>query len=304
MGADTSHRWLPLFAAIPVNVSRSTRSDVGFPSPLTPPEKFATVSQLRLRRSVMRRSTRPERRDIRLLIGDEPIVDVLMVRKKKPRKKQAPRGGALPLAKTKLTDAVVALIHKRLKTVVGDDGKVRSVWIASRYDELCEAIEAARGGSGGKWSHQLPFWADAFVLRDDVDAEIAKMHPSPDGWSGWTRHRLEALEQHKWRPQDCDTMKRHTETLDNFAKRIDQLFAPRPISLPDPCPECGHKIVYRDLDGEKVRTLALQVTENGATCGNCHANWPIEHLELLGKILAQQRMVSDDDDSERAESCG
>lgn len=214
--------------------------------------------------------------------------------KKKGAKKETRRDGALPLAKKKLGDSISELAYWRLRCVVQPGTPPRYVRIASRYDELCEAIEASRGGRGGRWSHQLPFWADALVLQMEVDAEVAKMHPHPQGWRGWTTQRLAALERHKWRPQDAGVMQQHAATLAAFNKRIDKLFAPNPIGLPDPCPECKAKWAYRDSDGEPIRVMALQITEDGCTCGNCHANWPIDHLPLLGKILERARAVNAD----------
>ena len=154
---------------------------------------------------------------------------------------------------------------------------------------VVEPVEAARGGSGGKWSHQLPFWADAFVLLGEIETAVAVMHPAPKGWIGWTKARLAALEQQKWRPQDCPVMYQHTAQLEGFTARIDALFSPKPISLPDRCPECGTKTVYRNQDGEQVRSPALQINADGCTCGNCHANWPVERLPILGKILEDIR---------------
>lgn len=196
--------------------------------------------------------------------------------------------GALPLAKTKLADAIATISHLRLHEVVGD-GRPKHVWLSSRYDDLAEAVEGARGGSGGKWSHQLPFWADAFVLLREIETAVAVMHPAPNGWLGWTKPRLAALDQRRWRPQDCKLMQQHTNQLDGFSAKIDALFSPKPISLPDACPECQTKTVYRNQDGEQVRSPALQINADGCTCGNCHANWPVERLRILGKILEDLR---------------
>lgn len=84
-------------------------------------------------------------------------------------------------------------------------------------------------------------------------------------------------------------MHQHINTLDEFSARIDALFSPKPIALPDPCPNCKTKTVYRNQDGEEVRSPALQITADGCTCGNCHANWPVERLPILGKILEDLR---------------
>lgn len=192
---------------------------------------------------------------------------------------------SLPLAKTKLADAVSNISHRRLHAVSNDDKATKHVWLSSRYDELAESVEAARGGSGGKWSHQLPFWADGFMLLGEIDTAVMKMHAALPGWIGWTKARLDALANHSWRPQDCSVIFGHVKLLDEFCARIDALFTQKPISLPNPCPECHTKWVYRAVDDEQVRSAALQITADGCTCGNCRANWPVERLPMLGKIL-------------------
>jgi len=161
--------------------------------------------------------------------------------------------------------------------------------LPSLYQQVAEAVQSHRAGGGGKWAGQFPFWADALVLLNEIDAEVLKMHPAPHGWRGWTVQRLTAVRQRGWRPQDCGVMLGWAEKLDVFAKRAEALFAPKPIPLSDACPECGEKTVYRNQDGEFVRSAALQITDDGATCGSCKANWPVERLELLGKILAANR---------------
>jgi hypothetical protein len=217
-----------------------------------------------------------------------------MKRNRKP--KQTRRDGALPLARRRLEDAITELVHIRRHTIrldVGDGGlsRLKRVKLLSRYDELSEAVEAHRGGSGGQWNGQFPFWVDALVLVAEIDTAVLAMHPEPHRWPGWTVERLRALEAQKWRPQDCPLIFAHAKTLESYCKRADGLFAPRPIPLPDPCPECGEDHVYHEQDGEEVRQAALQITELGATCGNseCRANWPIEMLPMLGRLLKAVR---------------
>jgi hypothetical protein len=125
------------------------------------------------------------------------------------------------------------------------------------------------------------------VLLCEIDKEVMRMHAAPHSWPGWTVQRLSAVRQRGWRPQDCKLMLSYSSKLDVFAKRAEALFTAKPIPLTDPCPECGERWVYRDQDGEEVRVAALQITEAGATCGNveCRANWPVERLQLLGRIL-------------------
>jgi hypothetical protein len=206
------------------------------------------------------------------------------------RGKNAVRVDPLPLARKRLEDAIDELVHTRRYSMrIDGERKLKRVRLPSLYQQVIEAVQSRRAGAGGKWAGQFPFWADALVLLQEIDYEVRKMHFAPHGWDGWTTQRLAVLRARKWRPQDCDVILRYAEMLDGFAKRAEGLFAPKPIPLPDPCPECGEKTVYRKQDGEEVRTPALQIDENGATCGACKANWPVEYLQILGKILDTNR---------------
>jgi hypothetical protein len=214
-------------------------------------------------------------------------------RKKKPsgrRRQEAP----LVLSTRKLADAVDALAHTQYHTVrLEDDGRrrLKRVRLACLYDQLVDAVSAHRGGRGGSWAGQFPFWADAHVLLCEIDAAVLAMHPAPHRWTGWTVERLAALTAHPWRPQDCAEIDAYTRLIESFVKRGEGLFNPKPIPLADACPDCGEKTVYRDKDGEEVRTPALQITEDGATCGACRANWPLERLPMLGRILGYGEQV-------------
>lgn len=220
---------------------------------------------------------------------------------KKPRAKKlrnknkakTQKRDALPVAREKLFDAINDLIHIRRYTLQPESGRLKRVKLLSRYDELVESVEAHRGGHGGHWQGQLPFWADALVLVLEVDAAVLKMCPHPHRWRGWTEQRLIWLEQQKWTPQETAKLFRMASELQGFVKRIDTLFAPKPIPLKDPCPECGEKTAYREGDekDKPIRVPALQINDAGCTCGNCSANWPVERLPLLGKLLEDARSV-------------
>jgi hypothetical protein len=207
--------------------------------------------------------------------------------KHKRRGRGANREGELKLAKKRLEDSIDDLVHHRRYTMRLDGGKLKRVRLPSLYQQVVEAVESHRAGGGGKWAGQFPFWADALVLLGEIDAEVMRMHSAPHSWKGWTVPRLTAVSQHGWRPQDCKLMLTYSAKLDAFSSRAEGLFSPKPIALSHECPECGERWVYRDQDGEEIRMAALQITENGATCGNseCRANWPVERLPLLGKIL-------------------
>jgi hypothetical protein len=218
--------------------------------------------------------------------------------KHKRRGRGANREGSLKLAKKKLDEAIDDLA-RGTRHSVRVEGRIRRVRTLSLYHELQNAVAAHRGGSGGKWSGQFPFWADALVLVQDIDQVVMKIHAAPHSWAGWTIPRLMWLQQQLWRPQDCDVIIDYAKALEKLVQRAEGLFEARPIPIPDPCPVCDEKTVYRDQDGELVRTPALQITEDGCTCGNCKANWPVERLELLGKVLAVKRREREDTEAEK-----
>jgi hypothetical protein len=102
-----------------------------------------------------------------------------------------------------------------------------------------------------------------------------------------TVRRVRGLLEYGWRPQDARVLLEIVGELAGFVAAIDDLLAPKPIYLPDPCPQCGHTCTHRFTDdGQRVRTSALAVTaEHGAVCQNCHAVWPPDQLVFLGRIL-------------------
>ena len=55
-----------------------------------------------------------------------------------------------------------------------------------------------------------------------------------------------------------------------------------------PCPRCGERFAYRrDNAGERVRVLALRVSEHGRRCQGCQAFWPPEQFEWLARLLGR-----------------
>lgn len=209
------------------------------------------------------------------------------VKAAKKTKAKTQKREALSVAREKLLDAINDLVHIRRHSLQVEPGKLKRVRLLSRYDELVESVEAHRGGHGGHWQGQLPFWADALVLVLEIDAAVLKMNPHPHRWQGWTVQRLIALEQRKWTPQETGALFRMAGDLQGFVKRIDTLFSPKPIPLPNPCPECGEKTAYREGDekDKPIRVPALQINDQGCTCGACGANWPVERLAMLGRLL-------------------
>jgi hypothetical protein len=98
---------------------------------------------------------------------------------------------------------------------------------------------------------------------------------------------LRELIQRGWRPQDCDQLGTIAGEIESWVCAIDDLFAPAPICLPDPCPHCAQTHTHRLADdGQRIRTAALTITaDRGAICGSCHDVWPPDRLLFLGRTL-------------------
>jgi hypothetical protein len=199
--------------------------------------------------------------------------------------------GNLLDATAKLGDAVAALTARQAHAL----GRGGTGWLPSRYVLLRGALEGTRGAGARRRrqaSSLLPCWVDALKLLMAIDAyagELEYRYPpaAVDGGDHLTVRRVRALLEYGWRPQDSRAVLDIAGELAAYAQAIDDLLAPKPIYLPDPCPQCAHTCTYRFTDdGQRVRTAALAVTaEHGAVCQNCHAVWPPDQLVFLGRIL-------------------
>jgi hypothetical protein len=196
-------------------------------------------------------------------------------------------------ATAQLGDAVAALTADQAHPLPG----AASGWLPSRYAMLRVALYGTRGaGVRGRRrpSGVMPCWVDALKLLMAIDARAAELEwrypprgPAVDDGDHVTVRRVRALLEYGWRPQDSRALLQIAGELAGFATAIDDLLAPKPIYLPDPCPQCGQSCTYRFTDdGQRVRTSALAVTaEHGAVCQACHVSWAPDQLVFLGRIL-------------------
>jgi hypothetical protein len=185
--------------------------------------------------------------------------------------------GPLQLALAALHDAIYALCHPRPHYLAG-----HTVWLASRYDDLRDALYMSDSRAGSRdGSAKDPCWVDALKLVIHIDTRTAEWDTAAD-----TPTRLHNIRKHPWRPQDCDYMTTITTDVQRFTQSIDDLFAVKPIYLPNPCPSCGHSHAYRLADtGERIRTPALAITVERAVCQQCHQVWTCDKFEFLGRLL-------------------
>ena len=204
-----------------------------------------------------------------------------------------------PAADDNLLDAknqLWAAVHDLtgLRSTLTPDG--HQTWLTGRYSTLRASLY------GGRDSHTrtapsslIPTWIDALKLLITIDrhaATLEREHPprtsltSPAG-AHPTIRRIHQLLTVPWRPQDARQLTTISNDLAGYSKAVDDLFAPKPIFLPNPCPHCGQDHAYQTRDdGDHVRVAALAITaEHGAICANCHDTWPPDQLVFLGRIL-------------------
>lgn len=205
---------------------------------------------------------------------------------KKGAKRQQPQQENhqdLPGVRNKLDDAISDLIDPRPEHV-----NDRTVWLNPRYHDLREALTSQRAGGKHQPQSQPPAWVDAIDVITKIDCRAYQLEPDTpiaecDDYPTVQRLRVHAAR--KWRPQDIPAILKTTNDLHTYITDIDKLFARPPKYLPDKCPRCNQRKATRRLDNETVRVPALQITDIGCTCNNCHHHWPPDQLMFLGRLL-------------------
>ena len=186
---------------------------------------------------------------------------------------------SLPLARNRLTDAISALCDPTTH-----DGHP----LDSRYTQLRDAITNAHisGHTRTPAAHIIPAQIDCLKLAITIDRRTRTLTHDNNN----TPKLLNQLTTRKWRPQDTELIEAITAEIQSWAKAIDDLFAPKPVYLPNPCPQCGHTWTRRkNDDGDTIRTRALAISIlTGAVCQNCHAKWPPQDLVFFGRVLGYQ----------------
>ena len=90
------------------------------------------------------------------------------------------------------------------------------------------------------------------------------------------------------------------ELASRWAARVREYFDPpktMEITASCPEPECGQRYIYRERDGEQVRSAALTISidretdrSTGARCGACGAMWEPDQFERLGVLIGVQQV--------------
>ena len=189
----------------------------------------------------------------------------------------APEDGFLPGALRRLSDIVGDLIDP-LPQLIG----TKLHYADSRYAQLGQAIAGiSRARSGGMGS--LPIWPDAFDLLSEIDTSVNVWLPAP---TLRTETRLQVLLESPWRPQDVDTLDKHSDDVSRWVTRIDGLLTDdHTMELLAPCPACGVRTVQRLRAGELVRVATLQVDANGCRCLDCHTEWAPQYFRQLARVI-------------------
>lgn len=206
--------------------------------------------------------------------------------------------GNIVAAMQRLDDAISALIDPKPETRKLEDGSTRIEWLDPLYTQLVEAIPGEKKHRTGVSASQPPMWVDASDLLHRINQTVTSWEkhwpiPLPSMWPFAyddeypTVQRLRILNRRKWRPQDTSTVESNAALIESWADKIRDLLADTPkLTLPNPCPACGEKIVYRrDSAGELVRRPALQIGAHGCQCQNCQYLWEPAYYTHLAAVL-------------------
>lgn len=217
--------------------------------------------------------------------------------------------GDLRTARKHLADAIHRLTGRTRYTIDRDpDGEHRTdprthttvAFGDSLYTQLRDMIAGAQGTQLGSTARSMPpLWVDAADVLTDIDTTIAAEQPDPGIFDGDlsteptadTIRRLHLIDDRTWRPQDVTHIEHLTDLINGWVTRIEELFdPPERRSLPNPCPACNTKVVYRrDSAGESVRQPALQIGVYGCECLHCHTVWGPDYFTHLARVLGYDR---------------
>lgn len=204
--------------------------------------------------------------------------------------------GNIQAARKALDLAIHQLCNPQPKTA--DDGRIH--WVDSWYVQLEESVPGEKQHGTGISRSEPPLWTDAVDLLNVIKAQVSAWEPHwplqlPSMWP-WayddeypTILRLRILNQRRWRPQDTRTVDSYAATIVGWVKQISDLLNPAPHwHLPNPCPACNTRWVYRMSAGERVRQPALRIGEHGCQCGQCGQVWAPQYFAHLANVLGYE----------------
>ena len=202
---------------------------------------------------------------------------------------QAAKDGNIQAARTRLVDAINALIDPVPTGLWRDSTGPEVRMLDSLYTQLRDSTGGQNvSEKGDSRQARMPIWADAVDLLREIDVTAAVWSRIQRPGPATTVARLEAIANSTWRPQDTDRISRWASDARGWADRIKRLLDPESVkTISAPCPACNQKTVYRrDSTGDMVRQPALQlVASRGCVCLACHTSWsPDLYLHLVNVL--------------------
>jgi len=170
------------------------------------------------------------------------------------------------------------------------------------------------GGSGSSSGSQTPINVGALDILEEITTQASEAlagvdhRPTPLGhaesyvrlWAGLTDEASIAIVTVPGMSADGKAFRERREynayeLASHWATRVREYFdPPKTMEITAACPEseCGQRYVYRDKDGEHVRSAALTISidrntdrSTGAKCGACGAMWEPDQFENLGVLI-------------------
>lgn len=176
-------------------------------------------------------------------------------------------------------NAVHALTEPQAEWVNG-----RCKWVDAPYKRLRGALTSRTTSNRKTMAVSRP------PLRMDVLDLLATIDSSVSTWcsdGADTVERLHALAERRWAPDAAEQLDGWVARLEGWLDTAHELLHDTPpvVPLRLPCPACGRRYHYKRSGNETIRTDALRLGEDGATCTACHARWDFERLPFLAKML-------------------
>lgn len=186
----------------------------------------------------------------------------------------------LALARRRLHDAIHALADPQPVWV---GGVCR--WTDPLYTRLRDALQPRnQAGPRRVPDSRAPCNTAALTLIIEIDMTVAEWQPSGDG----ALDRLHRLRDVSFRPEDCELIDSHRRQIAKWILTGVELLGDKPpeVALRLPCPSCGRSHVHRTNSvGERVRSWALRVSDEGARCQHCEATWQPSQFTFLATLL-------------------
>lgn len=204
--------------------------------------------------------------------------------------------------------------HKKaISTDTGIEFHTQPGLLAQLRDALLSGI-TGDGGSAGHRS-KLPLQAAALDLYTLIDRQISEAWaaafrrvPGPERpeqllaqWAAWVDEEaiVEVTRPETRQDASGETVinvrieKTATDMVTMWESMIEMYFnPPSSAEIPAPCLVCGERYVYRQADGETVRSAAMSFIRDRATgatlraeCAACYSTWGPDKFDWLASQL-------------------